>query len=141
MKALRNAGAAAAGLAFGVGLVLSGMTRPSKVLAFLDVFGDWDPSLLFVMGGAVGVYAIGYRLRREKPIAADTYAVPSAGKIDARLLLGAAVFGVGWGLSGYCPGPAVVSLGSGSFGVIVFLACVLAGMALTRLFDSRVNSG
>jgi uncharacterized protein len=116
------------------------MTRPSKVLAFLDVFGDWDPSLLFVMGGAVGVYAIGYRLRREKPIAADTYAVPSTGKVDARLLLGAAVFGVGWGISGYCPGPAVVSLGAGSLGVIVFLACVLAGIALARLFDAPTHS-
>ncbi len=139
MKALRNASAALAGLAFGVGLVLSGMTRPSKVLAFLDVFGAWDPSLLFVMAGAVGVYALGYRLRREKPLAAEEYAVPSGGRVDARLLLGAVVFGVGWGLSGYCPGPAVVSLGSGSFGVIVFLGCVLAGMALTRLFDARVE--
>jgi hypothetical protein len=140
LKALRNASAAAAGLAFGVGLILSGMTRPSKVLAFLDVFGDWDPSLLFVMGGAVSVYAIGYRLRHEKPIAADTYAVPSAGKVDARLLVGATVFGVGWGISGYCPGPAVVSLGSSSLGATVFLACVLAGMALTRLFEPRVKS-
>ncbi len=139
MKALRNVSAFAAGLAFGVGLILSGMTRPSKVLAFLDVFGDWDPSLLFVMGGAVGVYAVGYRLRRESR-SPPPCAMPSTGKVDARLLLGAAVFGVGWGLSGYCPGPAVVSLGSGSFGVIVFLACVLAGMALTRLFDAPVNS-
>ncbi len=139
MKALRNASAALAGLAFGLGLVVSGMTRPSKVLAFLDVFGDWDPTLLFVMAGAVGVYALGYRLRREKPLAADGYAVPSGGRVDARLLLGAAVFGVGWGLSGYCPGPAVVSLGSGSIGVIVFLGCVLGGMALTRLLDASVK--
>jgi uncharacterized protein len=141
LKVLRNVSAFAAGLAFGIGLIVSGMTRPSKVLAFLDVFGDWDPSLLFVMGGAVGVYAIGYGLRREKPIAADAFAVPSTGKVDARLLLGAAVFGVGWGISGYCPGPAVVSLGAGSIGVFVFLACVLAGMALTRLFEARANSG
>lgn len=137
MKALQNASAVVAGLAFGLGLVVSGMTRPSKVLAFLDVFGDWDPSLLFVMGGAVFVYALGYRFRREKPLAADSYAIPSGGKLDARLLLGAGVFGVGWGLSGYCPGPAVVSLGSGSLGVLVFVACVVAGMAASRVFDAR----
>lgn len=140
MRALRHVGAAAAGLSFGVGLIISGMTRPSKVLAFLDVFGDWDPSLLLVMGGAVGVYALGYRLRRERPFAADAYSLPGAGKVDARLMVGAMLFGVGWGISGYCPGPAVVALGSGSLGVIVFVACVLAGMALTRFFDAAVKS-
>jgi len=135
VNALRAAGALGAGLAFGIGLTVSGMTRPSKVLAFLDVLGNWDPSLLFVMAGAVGVYALGYRLRREKPLAADDYVLPSGGSIDGRLLLGAAVFGVGWGLSGYCPGPAVVSLGSGTPAVLVFVACLSAGMGLARLAE------
>lgn len=141
MNALRAAGALGAGLLFGLGLTVSGMTRPSKVLGFLDLFGDWDPSLLFVMGGAVGVYSLGYRLRRPKPLAADAYALPSGGAIDGRLLLGAALFGVGWGLSGYCPGPAVVSLGAGSPAVLVFFACLLLGMGLTRLLDTTRNAG
>lgn len=118
-----------AGVLFGSGLVISGMTQPAKVIGFLDVFGQWDASLMFVMLGAVGVHALAYRVARARtrPLLAPDFAIPAAAAIDARLVLGAAIFGVGWGLSGYCPGPAVVALSSGQLGVLVFAACMLLG--------------
>lgn len=139
----RVLGALACGALFGAGLVVSEMTRPVKVLGFLDVLGNWDPSLVFVMVGAIAVHALGNRLvrRRERPLADTRFAVPPEGGADARLLLGAGIFGVGWGLTGYCPGPAVVSLASGSLAVLVFVASLLAGNRLAaRVAPPRERS-
>ena len=124
---------------FGIGLAVSGMTQPRKVLGFLDVGGEWDPSLLFVMGGAVAVHALAYRWmrRRSAPLFADKLSLPVGTRIDAKLLLGAALFGVGWGLAGYCPGPAVVSLGALAPGAIVFVATLLLGIFITARLDQR----
>ena len=133
----RLLGSASAGLLFGAGLVVSGMTDPSKVLAFLDPLGAWDPSLAFVMLGAIGVHALAHRVARRarKPLAAHEFHLPSTRSIDARLILGAATFGVGWGLAGYCPGPSVVAIGSGSADAGVFVIAILAGIALVRLVE------
>lgn len=133
----RLLGAASAGLLFGAGLVVSGMTDPSKVLGFLDLLGAWDPSLAFVMMGAIGVHALAYRSARrvQKPLATREFHLPSARSVDARLVFGAATFGVGWGLAGYCPGPAVVAVGSGSAGAGVFVVAILAGIALARVVE------
>lgn len=118
------------GVLFGVGLVVAGMTRPSKVVAFLDVFGDWDPSLAFVMGGAIVVHFLAYRLvpRMPRPLFAGAWTLPSRRDVDARLLVGAAMFGAGWGISGYCPGPALTSVVSGASPVVIFTLSMLAGM-------------
>ena len=123
------------GLLFGVGLVISGMSDPAKVLNFLDLFGTWDPSLAFVMGGAVVVAFLGYRLvlRRERPLAAEWCDLPQQEKVDAPLLAGAAIFGLGWGLGGFCPGPAITSLGLGAAGTLAFLPTMIAGMWAARL--------
>jgi uncharacterized protein len=131
-----------AGLLFSAGLSLSGMTRPSKIIGFLDVFGRWDPSLALVMIGAVGVSAVSFRLsaRRAAPVLDQRFHVPSGGKLEPRLLIGAALFGVGWGLSGLCPGPAVVAIASGQRGVIVFALAMVAGMALEGVFDKSSES-
>jgi len=124
----------AAALIFGIGLVISGMANPAKVLNFLDVAGSWDPSLAFVMAGALAVTAIGYRLvlARPKPVFAPDFQLPTRRAIDARLLLGAAIFGVGWGLAGFCPGPALTSLGLGAPGTLAFAPTMLVGMAGAR---------
>src|SRR5689334_13406203 len=100
------------GLLFGIGLIVSGMADPAKVQNFLDLFGTWDPSLAFVMGGAVLVTFAGYRLvlRRDKPLAGDKFHLPSKIEIDKRVIVGPALFGVGWGLGGFCPGPALTAL-------------------------------
>ena len=126
-----------AGLLFAVGLVVSGMTLPSKVVGFLDFFGKWDPSLAFVMVGAIGVYATLSRLitRRRRPVFVDAFQIPTSRVIDGRLVAGAAIFGVGWGLAGYCPGPAVVSVGSGSRSALVFVGAMLGGMLLYELWQ------
>lgn len=128
-----------AGVLFGVGLMVAGMTRPAKVLGFLDVTGRWDPSLALVMVGAIGVHAALTRLirRRERPLQAATFQVPTRRDLDAPLLLGSALFGVGWGLGGYCPGPAVVSLGGGGGSALVFVAAMAGGMVLHRLLTAR----
>jgi len=128
----RHLVALAVGLVFGAGLLVSGMTQPAKVLAFLDVTGSWDPSLMFVMASAIPVYAVVYRLalRRPRPLLSDAFVLPSRSGLDARLIGGAALFGIGWGLSGYCPGPAVVSLASGALDVVVFVAMTALGMWL-----------
>jgi uncharacterized membrane protein YedE/YeeE len=124
----------AAALIFGIGLVISGMANPAKVLNFLDVAGSWDPSLAFVMAGALVVTAIGYRLvlARPKPIFAPDFQLPTQRAIDARLILGAAIFGIGWGLAGFCPGPALTSLGLGAPGTLAFAPAMLVGMAAAR---------
>ena len=118
------------GVLFGVGLVVSGMANPAKVLNFLDVAGQWDPSLAFVMGGAVIASLIGYRLvwRRRAPLLMDRFEIPSATAIDPRLVAGAAIFGVGWGIGGFCPGPALTSLTLAAPGTLVFVPAMLAGM-------------
>lgn len=132
-----------AGLLFGAGLTLSQMINPAKVLGFLDfggiANGTWDPSLAFVMAGALAVTALGYRLafRRATPLAAPKFQLPTRKDIDARLVAGAAIFGVGWGLAGYCPGPALASLAFGRTEVFVFVAAMLAGMGLFRLMGPR----
>ena len=133
------------GLLFGLGLVLSGMSDPAKVLNFLDLFGPWDPSLLFVMGGAVVTTFIGYRLAwgRGAPLLAEAFDLPKAKAIDRPLIGGAALFGIGWGLSGYCPGPAWTGLLLLAPGTLVFVPAMLVGLWLgshvrgLRLLASR----
>ena len=131
----RGAAAVASGSLFGLGLALAGMTRVEKVRGFLDFSGDWDPSLLFVMGGAVAVHAVAWRVvaRRARPVFAPRFEFPAARVIDARLLGGAALFGVGWGLGGFCPGPAVASLASGAPAAVAFVVAMLAGFVLAGL--------
>ena len=126
-----------AGFIFAIGLVVGGMTQPSKIIAFLDVSGDWDPSLGFVMVGAIGVHALTYRLimKRPTPLFAREFYVPRRNDIDARLLVGAALFGVGWGLGGYCPGPALVAAGGGVPDALVFLAATMVGHWLFGRFN------
>ena len=129
----------AAGLLFGAGLLLSGMTDPAKVQNFLDVFGSWDPSLAFVMGGAVAVTSVGYALSRRAraPRLATAFGWPTGRDVDAPLVLGAAVFGLGWGLIGLCPGPALTALPTGEGGVLAFVAAMLAGFAAARWYRAR----
>jgi hypothetical protein len=118
------------GLLFGLGIVISGMSNPAKVLNFFDFAGTWDPSLAFVMGGALAVTFIGYRfvLARNRPLADTRFHVPTSRTIDARLIGGAALFGVGWGMAGFCPGGALPVLGTGRTEVILFVAALVAGI-------------
>jgi len=129
----------ACGLMFGIGLVLSGMANPAKVINFLDVFGNWDPSLAFVMGGAVAVTSVGFKLvmNRSKPALFSRFSIPTRKDIDGPLVIGAILFGIGWGISGYCPGPAWVALSSLAPGTLVFIVAMLAGMWLTESFKDR----
>lgn len=122
------------GLIFGVGITISGMSNPAKVLNFFDVFGTWDPSLGFVMGGALIVTAIGYRLvfRRPAPVFDTAFIVPTSRVIDTRLVAGSAVFGIGWGISGFCPGGALPALGTGRPEVLIFFAALVAGILLAK---------
>lgn len=124
------------GLIFALGLGLAGMTLPEKVIGFLDVLGAWDPSLLFVMGGAVVTHFVLYRIimKNEKPAFADKFLVPLKGAITPRLIVGSAIFGIGWGLAGYCPAPAIVALVSLRAGPFLFVGAMLAGFALHRMF-------
>lgn len=120
----------ACGLVFGIGLVVSGMSDPAKVLNFLDLAGEWDPSLAFVMGGAVAVSFVGYRLawQRERPVLEDEFELPKTTGIDPRLVGGAALFGIGWGIGGFCPGPALTSVPLAAAGTLVFVPAMLLGM-------------
>jgi hypothetical protein len=124
----------AAGLFFGLGLGVSGMADPLVVLGFLDLAGAWNPTLLFVMGGAVPVTFLGYRVivGRGRPLLAERLRLPTVTRLDAPLLTGAALFGVGWGIAGYCPGPAVASLSAGFPGTLIFVAAMLVGMLGVR---------
>jgi len=124
------------GVLFAVGLALAGMTNPAKVIGFLDVAGRWDPSLAFVMGPALGVYALAWRFRRRSaaPFLGVAYPEPASGGIDSRLLGGAAIFGVGWGIAGYCPGPAIASV-TVTAAAPVFVVAMLAGMAAVGRVD------
>jgi uncharacterized membrane protein YedE/YeeE len=130
------------GLLFGAGLVISGMSNPAKVIGFLDVTGQWDPSLALVMAGAVAVFGVLYRLalRRHRPVLAAAYSVPDRKQVDKPLMAGALVFGVGWGMGGFCPGPAVVSAGFGDPRVWAFVAAMLLGIALFRFVLRRSPS-
>jgi uncharacterized membrane protein YedE/YeeE len=136
--ALRLIALVAGGL-FGGGLALSGMLQPRKVIAFLDVGGRWDPSLCCVMLGAIGVHSLAYWLQRSRsrPLFAERFLVPVRRAIDLRLLAGAALFGVGWGIAGYCPGPALASLVSRDPGCLLFVACMLVGVWLAARFLDR----
>ncbi|SDM28534.1 hypothetical protein SAMN05216360_101437 [Methylobacterium phyllostachyos] len=131
----KTASAFAVGLLFGLGLLVSGMADPAKVLAFLDVTGRWDPSLALVMAGAVAISAAGYRLarRRGRPLLAPRLDVPTRRDLDGRLFAGAAIFGLGWGLAGLCPGPALTILTLAPAEAVTFVAAMVAGMLLFRL--------
>ena len=125
------------GALFAVGLAVSGMTNPAKVLGFLDFFGRWDPTLVFVMMGAMGAHAVLYRLitRRAAPLLASEFSIPKKRDLDPPLFLGSVLFGVGWGLSGYCPGPVVTSLAAGGWPVLAFALGMLGGMAAYGLLQ------
>ncbi|MDX5376524.1 MAG: YeeE/YedE family protein [Halomonas sp.] len=128
-----------AGLLFGLGLALAGMTDPARVLGFLDLFGAWDPTLMFVLGGAVVTTFIGYRVvfRRERPMLGETFQLPTRQDLDGRLIGGAALFGIGWGLSGYCPGPAIASIAGLTAPLLAMLAAMVAGWFLARAIPAR----
>lgn len=124
-----------AGLVFGIGLIIAGMANPAKVLAFLDVAGRWDPSLVVVMAGAIGVGVIAFAIakKRKASMLGLPMQLPGTTRIDARLLIGSTLFGVGWGLAGICPGPALVLLGTGTMKSVIFAVALLMGMALFEL--------
>ncbi len=131
---MRMIAALGAGLLFGLGLAISRMVDPAKVLGFLDFAGDWDPTLAFVMGGGliVTVPAFLPTLKRARPLLAETFALPAKTEFDTRLIGGSAIFGIGWGLVGYCPGPAISSLAYGRQETLIFLAALIVGSLLTR---------
>ena len=135
-SAMRHLTALLSGWLFALGLGISGMTRPEKVIGFLDVFGNWDPSLLWVMGGAVSLTLLLFApiLRRPRPVLESRFHVPVSRTIDRRLVFGAILFGVGWGLSGYCPGPALVSLVALNPGAVVFVMFLLLGLGLCQRY-------
>ena len=123
-----------AGLLFGLGLAVSGMTDPARVLGFLDIAGAWDPTLMFVLGAAVGTTFVGYRLvfARGTPLFSAKFQLPTKQELDAKLLGGAALFGVGWGLSGYCPGPAIASIGGLTLPLLALLAAMVLGWFIAQ---------
>ena len=127
------------GLIFGAGLTIGGMTDPARVRGFLDIFGNWDPTLAFVMGGALIVMAIAWRLQRrmKRPIFGESFSLPDRQDLEPRLIIGAVLFGVGWGVAGICPGPAVASLALVPGQVLPFLAAMIAGMGLYRITLER----
>ena len=136
MNRMRSLTSFLLGALFGIGLIVSGMIHPQKVQDFLDVSGQWDASLALVMGGALLVTALTFPLivKREKPVLGQKFHLPTAKDIDAKLVIGAALFGTGWGLSGFCPGPAMVSLSTGSTSAMIFVVAMLLGMALHRTY-------
>ncbi len=132
------------GLTFGLGIMISGMANPAKVLNFFDVAGTWDPSLIFVMGGALVVTFIGYRLifgkGPKKPVMDETFQIPQNRTIDTRLLGGSAVFGLGWGIAGFCPGGALPAVGSLKPEVLIFAAALIAGIFIAKALQARAHS-
>lgn len=139
MSVHRVAWALLAGALFGLGLAVSGMTDPDKVLNFLDIAGRWDPSLALVMGGALAVAAPGFAWVRRRGVAFTGGAIPPAPapRFDRRLLVGSVLFGVGWGIAGYCPGPALANLAHGALEPALFVLALLAGSQIARVFDAR----
>lgn len=129
-----------AGAVFGIGLILSGMADPAKVLGFLDLAGTWDPSLAFVMGGAilVGAFAFTFARKRTVSLLGLQMRMPTATRVDRRLVGGGLLFGIGWGVAGFCPGPALVALGMGEQKAVVFVAAMLAGMGMFELWERRI---
>jgi uncharacterized membrane protein YedE/YeeE len=138
---MRNLSSLLAGLLFGFGLILSGMANPAKVLGFLDLAGQWDPSLAFVMIGAIALASIGFFASRRagKPLLDQAKHLPAKKKIDVQLIVGSAIFGVGWRIAGFCPGPAVVAAGAARTAAVIFLAAMLAGMLVFKLLDAWRN--
>jgi uncharacterized membrane protein YedE/YeeE len=130
------------GLVFGVGLYVSGMTQPSKVLGFLDILGDWDPSLAFVMAGAVavGLVAFSFARQRGRTFLGDELRLPRITEIDALLVVGSLIFGIGWGLSGICPGPGIVDVGFLDWRALVFVVSMAAGMVMERLIEDALGA-
>ena len=130
-----------AGLIFGFGLAISGMANPAKVLNFLDVFGTWDPSLAFVMGGAIAVTLPGYALikrSRSQPVFGGNFSWPTKTDLDGQLIGGSAMFGLGWGLGGFCPGPALTAIPLAAPGTLIFVVTMLIGMALAHIVKNRI---
>ncbi|BBM87683.1 DUF6691 family protein [Candidatus Uabimicrobium amorphum] len=129
------------GFFFASGLIISGMTNPHKVLSFLDIFGKWDPSLAFVMVGAIGVYSLSYRwiVSRTAPVCGDKFSIPSNKDLDKKLIIGAILFGCGWGLAGFCPGPAIVNITLLNKQVIVFFAAMVMGSLIFQ-FTNKLNA-
>ena len=138
---MRNILALIAGSLFGIGLLISGMTDTTKVQGWLDVFGRWDPTLAFVMGGAMIPMAVAWRVaRRGRPVAGGQFPGPAGVEVDARLVVGSVLFGMGWGLVGLCPGPAVASLSYGGVGGLTFLVAMLAGMWAAPWVKARLDN-
>lgn len=130
------------GAIFGIGIAISGMANPAKVLNFFDLFGTWDPSLIFVMGGALITTAIGYRIvfaRQQKPAMGPAFILPKNNAIDTRLIAGSATFGVGWGIAGFCPGGAIPALGMGYSETLIFVAAMLVGIIVAREANKRLQ--
>ena len=130
------------GALFAIGLGVAGMTQPDKIIGYLDFFGEWDPSLMGVMGGAVVVYAIAFRLimKRPMPVFALKFSLPTRTDIDGNLVVGAGLFGIGWGLSGLCPGPGLASLPTGALPIFVFIGSMIAGMVLYRVYNQAISA-
>lgn len=130
-----------AGLIFATGLIVSGMANPAKVLGFLDIAGNWDPSLAFVMAGAIAVGSVGFAIARrlKRSLFNAPMSLPTAMRIDRRLLAGSAMFGAGWGLAGFCPGPALASAGSGEFKAMLFVIAMLGGMKIFALAEQHAT--
>lgn len=130
-----------AGLVFGLGLVVAGMADPGKVKGFLDLAGAWDPSLAFVMGGAIAVGAVAFGIARKRTASflGAAMHLPTARDIDRRLMAGSALFGIGWGLAGFCPGPAIVALGTGEPRAVVFVLAMVAGMAIYEVLSGGTH--
>ncbi|MGB7287705.1 MAG: DUF6691 family protein [Salaquimonas sp.] len=130
------------GAIFGIGIALSGMANPAKVLNFFDVFGTWDPSLIFVMGGAMITAMIGYRVvfgKQSKPLFEPSFLVPTNKDIDTRLVMGSSLFGIGWGIAGFCPGGAIPALGLGYQETLIFVGAMIAGIVLARFANTRLQ--
>ena len=138
---MRNLVTVFTGLIFGIGLIMSGMTNPAKVQNFLDLFGSWDPSLALVMGGAIFITMPGFWLvkKRQTPLFEDSFLIPQKTNLDFYLITGSAIFGIGWGLGGFCPGPVVVSISTGSVGTLLFVITMLIGMVLAKLLILRLQ--
>lgn len=139
---MRKLIAFASGLLFGLGLIIAGMANPAKVLGFLDLFGLWDPSLALVMAGAIGAALLPMQWAQRAPcsLSGEPMQLPGTRQIDRPLVLGGLIFGAGWGLAGFCPGPAVVALGSGMPQALLFVVAMLAGMLLFKLYDGLATA-